>query len=224
MEKIIIAIDGPAGSGKSTTAQLLANRLNYLYIDTGAMYRAVTFLAMKNGILEDPEAIVRLLMNTRINLVYADGITRVFLNDDEVTEELRSREVNDQVSYISKIKDVRKELVRRQKKMGENFGVVMEGRDIGTVVFPHAKLKVFLIANLDIRAERRLNEVAQKGTNISLNDVKENLQSRDHIDSSREVDPLVKAPDAYTVDTTELTIEQQVEYIYGLAIEILKQD
>lgn len=223
MEKIIIAIDGPAGSGKSTTAQLLATLLNYLYIDTGAMYRAVTYLALKNGITNDEEAIVNLLLKTDIELVYSDGVTKVLLDGEDVTEPLRSKIVNDHVSFISKIKDVRKELVRRQKKMGEAGGVVMEGRDIGTVVFPNAQLKIFLIANLEIRAERRLHEVKQKGTHSTYSDIKENLLRRDTIDSSREVDPLTKAPDAYTVDTTELTIEQQVAYIYGLALDLLNK-
>jgi cytidylate kinase len=180
-------------------------------------------MALKNQIVDDPDAIVKQLLQTQIELVYSEGITKVLLDGEDVTDPLRSKIVNDNVSFISKIKDVRKELVRRQKKMGEAGGVVMEGRDIGTVVFPHAQLKIFLIANLETRAERRLHEVKKKGAQTTFTDIKQNLLSRDTIDSSREVDPLTKAADAFTVDTTELTIDQQVDFIYGLALKLLNQ-
>ena len=219
MKKIIIAIDGPAGSGKSTTARLVAEKLKYLYIDTGAMYRAVTYLAMDKNLLEDIDAIVELLKSTKVSLCYENGETRVFVNEREITEEIRSREINDQVSYISTIGGVRKELVQQQQKMGEVGGVVMEGRDIGTVVFPKADVKIFMVAALDTRAERRLKEFEDAGKQSTLTDVKTNLAKRDTIDSSRQLNPLVKAAEAVEVDTTHLSIDEQVEMIVKLAQE-----
>lgn len=223
MKKIIIAIDGPAGSGKSTTAKLVAEKMNYLYIDTGAMYRAVTYMAMEKNILEDTQAIVDLLQKSNLNLSYENGETRVFIGDEEVTEQIRSKEVNDQVSYISTIAGVRRQLVQLQQHMGNEGGVVMEGRDIGTVVYPNAELKIFLVAALDTRAERRLREFEIKGKHSSFSDVKSNLEKRDTIDSSRTLNPLVKAEEAVEVDTTHLTIEEQVDFIVKLAKKKVNQ-
>ncbi len=212
-EKLIIAIDGPAGSGKSTTAKLLAKKLGYLYIDTGAMYRAVTLFAIKNNLLGDEKKIIELASNLDIELKFEDGQTKVSVNGKDVTEEIRSLEVNQNVSPVSKIEGVRKILVQKQKEMGKNGGVVMEGRDITTVVFPNADLKVFLTASIDERARRRALEFSQKGQQVNLEEVKQNIIERDRIDSSRSVSPLTKSPDAIEIDTSNLTIEQQVDLI-----------
>lgn len=212
-EKLIIAIDGPAGSGKSTTAKLLAKKLGYLYIDTGAMYRAVTLFAIKNNILNDENKIIELASELDIELKLEDGITKVFVNGKDVSDEIRSLEVNQNVSPVSKIEGVRKILVEKQKQIGKNGGVVMEGRDITTVVFPNADVKVFLTASIDERARRRALEFAQKGQDVDIEKVKQNILERDRIDSSRSVSPLTKSPDAIEVDTSNLTIEEQVDLI-----------
>ncbi|BDQ01459.1 (d)CMP kinase [Ignavibacterium sp.] len=212
-EKLIIAIDGPAGSGKSTTAKLLAKKLGYLYIDTGAMYRAVTLYAIKNNILNDEEKIIELASKLNIELKFEDGQTKVNVNGKDVTEEIRSLEVNQNVSPVSKIEGVRKILVQKQKEMGKNGGVVMEGRDITTVVFPNADVKIFLTASIDERARRRALEFAQKGQQVDIEKVKQNILERDRIDSSRDVSPLTKSPDAVEIDTSNLSIEQQVDLI-----------
>lgn len=211
--KLIIAIDGPAGSGKSTTAKILADRIGYLYIDTGAMYRAITFLAIRDNFVNNSVEIINKTKNCKIELSYENGLTRVFVDGEEVTDFIREKDVNDCVSEISKIEEVRSELVRKQKELGKNGGVVMEGRDIGTVVFPHADVKVFLTASIDERAVRRTKEYVQKGKNIPMEDVKHNLETRDKIDSSRIVSPLKIAEDAFIVDTTALTVDEQVNEI-----------
>lgn len=218
-EKIIIAIDGPAGSGKSTTAKLVAEKLGFLYIDTGAMYRAITFAAIQNNILENYDAVIQLTKNSEIKLQFNDGITKVFLNELEVTEEIRSPLVNSQVSDISKINEVREELVAKQRKMGEVGDVVMEGRDIGTVVFPNAQIKVFLTASIDKRVDRRVKEYEDNGKLVKYEDVKHNLVNRDIIDSTRTVSPLLKADEALEIDTSNLSIDEQVEKIVKLVEE-----
>ncbi len=212
-KKLIIAIDGPAGSGKSTTAKLVAQKLNYLYIDTGAMYRAVTLFALRKGIIGKTDKIIELAKQLDIVLDFIDGETKITVNGEDVSKEIRSFEVNSNVSDISAIQSVREVLVKKQQKMGENGGVVMEGRDITTVVFPNADVKIFLTANIDQRAIRRAKEFSEKGTNVPLEKVKENLKSRDYIDSHREASPLTKTPDSIEVDTSDITIEQQVQKI-----------
>lgn len=212
-EKLIIAIDGPAGSGKSTTAKLLAKKLGYLYIDTGAMYRAVTLYAIKNNLLDDEEKIIELAKQLNIELKFENGQTKVSVNGKDVTDEIRSLEVNQNVSPVSKIEGVRKILVEKQKEMGKNGGVVMEGRDITTVVFPNADVKIFLTATIDERARRRALEFEQKGQQVDIEKVKQNILERDRIDSSRDVSPLTKSPDAIEIDTSNLSIEQQVDLI-----------
>lgn len=212
-EKLIIAIDGPAGSGKSTTAKLLAKKLGYLYIDTGAMYRAVTLYAIKNNLLDDEEKIIELAKQLNIELKFENGQTKVSVNGKDVTDEIRSLEVNQNVSPVSKIEGVRKILVDKQKEMGKNGGVVMEGRDITTVVFPNADVKIFLTATIDERARRRALEFEQKGQQVDIEKVKQNILERDRIDSSRDVSPLTKSPDAIEIDTSNLSIEQQVDLI-----------
>ena len=213
-KKLIVAIDGPAGSGKSTTAKLLANKLNYLYLDTGAMYRAITFLALKHKIVKNESEIVKLLKETDIELIYENGNSRVFANKIELSEEIRSHEVNSNVSDVSKIKQVRKILVQKQREIGALGGIVMEGRDIGTVVFPHADVKFFLTATIDERTKRRTKEMVEKGKHIHEDLVKESLLNRDKIDSTRKESPLQKAEDAIPVDTSFLTIDEQVNFIY----------
>lgn len=211
---LIIAIDGPAGSGKSTSAKLIAKKLGYLYIDTGAMYRAITFHALENGVIGDESLIVELARKCKIELSYDDGEVVVLLNNRNISKEIRSAEVNSFVSNVSKISEVRKLLVEKQREMAaKGSGIVMEGRDIGTVVFPNADVKIFLTATLDTRANRRANEYFEKGSEVLVDDIKSNLSNRDKIDSSRNDSPLTKAPDAIEVDTTNVTIDEQVNHI-----------
>ena len=211
---LIVAIDGPAGSGKSTSAKLIAKKLGYLYIDTGAMYRAVTFYALQEGAIKNEARIAELARKCKVNLEYKDGEVIVLLNGRNVSNEIRSSEVNSHVSDVSRISEVRKLMVEKQRTMAkQGNGVVMEGRDIGTVVFPEADVKIFLTASLDERANRRANEYIKKGADVLLNDIKNNLSSRDKIDSSRDDSPLTKAADAIEVDTTSLSIEEQVNRI-----------
>lgn len=213
-ENLIVAIDGPAGSGKSTSAKMVARKLGYLYIDTGAMYRAVTFASMRSGIMKDTDAIAELAEKAEIKLSFENGDTRVFLNNEELTDDIRSFEVNTNVSFVSAIERVRKSLVQKQREMGNTgCGVVMEGRDIATVVFPNADVKIFLTATIDQRTERRLKEYEGKGKNVSFDEIKKNLLYRDDLDSNRGVNPLIKAPDSIEVDTSTVSIDDQVALI-----------
>ncbi len=213
-KKLIVAIDGPAGSGKSTSAKLVAQKLGYVYIDSGAMYRAVTFLALKKNLLDNEKAISDLAYSTDIHLDFVDGETRVNVNGEDITEELRSIDVNQKVSEVSRIEDVRKALVKKQKEMGNRErGLVMEGRDITTVVFPNADVKIFLTASIEQRAKRRAEEYEKKGTVVSLDEIKKNIIERDKIDSTRKLSPLKKAFDAIEIDTSKVSIEEQVELI-----------
>lgn len=221
-DKIIIAIDGPAGAGKSTTAKLVADRLNYTYIDTGAMYRAVTLLALREN-LSDKNELIAKLKATDLQLKCEKGNITVLLNNEDVTGKIRTAEVNDFVSEISKIPEVRQELILKQKEIGKMGGVVMEGRDIGTVVFPNAELKIFLTAALETRINRRLLDFEKNGAHISDKEVKDNLTKRDEIDSTREISPLQKTDDAIEIDTSSMTIDKQVNLIVEKAKEILSK-
>jgi len=213
-KNLIIAIDGPAGSGKSTTAKIVAQKLDFLYIDTGAMYRAMTYLALRNNILDDEKKVVELADRCEIELDFINGVTQVKVNGENLTDYIRTIDVNKNVSKISKIEGLRKILVKKQREMAtKGNGVVMEGRDIGTVVFPEADVKVFLTAIIDERARRRAKEYAENGKHVPLNEIKSNLQYRDITDSNREASPLVKAEDAVLVDTSDVSIEEQVEMI-----------
>lgn len=221
-KKLIIAIDGPAGSGKSTSAKLVAKRLNYLYIDTGAMYRAVTLFALRNNLMGKNDEIIDMAQGLDIVLNFNDGGTNITVNGEDISKEIRTFEVNSNVSEISAIEGVRKILVKKQQAMGKNGGVVMEGRDIGTVVFPNAEVKIFLTAGIDERAKRRALEFSEKGTQIPVEKVKENLKNRDFIDSNRAASPLTKSPDAIIVDTSNTTIDEQVELIIKEVNKVLK--
>jgi CMP/dCMP kinase len=223
-KNFIIAIDGPAGSGKSTSAKMVAQRLGYLYIDTGAMYRAVTYLALKLNKIDDIEAVSEIALNTDITLSFIDGKTYVQADGYDITDEIRTFEVNSNVSNVSKISEVRKALVRKQQEMGSQVcGVVMEGRDISTVVFPDADVKIYLTAEIDKRAERRLKEFSATGTTLSIEEVKDNLVERDKIDSTRDVSPLRKAKDAFLVDTSSVTIDEQVDIITEIAKKVAEE-
>ena len=212
-KKIIIAIDGPAASGKSSAAKYLAEKLGFIYLDTGAMYRAVTYLALKNNIQNDTKAIVELVKNLDMRLEFNNGVTNVFVDGEDVTDFIRSPEVSSMVSEVSIIPEVRNELVKLQRKIGENVDLVAEGRDTTTVVFPNADLKVFLTADIDERTKRRFEEYLSKGRTVTFEDVRANLSKRDRIDSSREHSPLSKADDAFELDTTNLTIDEEIQKI-----------
>ncbi|MCG8310451.1 MAG: (d)CMP kinase [Cytophagales bacterium] len=219
MKKIVIAIDGNSGCGKSSTAKALARQLRYIYIDTGAMYRAVTLFFIKHKIdlkndLDVAEALKQIDISFEYNIV--TGKNETFLNGKNVERDIRQMEVSNLVSPVSEISQVRKKLVDQQRRLGEGKGVVMDGRDIGTVVFPNAELKIFMTADLEIRAKRRQLELAEKGTKVALNDVIDNLKNRDIIDSSRADSPLRKADDAHVVDTSHLTFDEQVDKILEL--------
>ena len=214
-----VAIDGPAGSGKSSTAKLVAKRLGYLFIDTGAMYRAVTLLAIRTGNLDNKEALLSLLPGYKITLKPGEDGNIVFLNDEDVSAVIRTEEINQNVSKISSISEIRTELVRMQQEMGKEGGVVMEGRDIGSVVFPDADFKFFFTATVDERAKRRLSELQAQGAKMSFDEVRASIIRRDKYDSGREVSPLSKTDDAIEIDTTSMTLEQQCDHIVKLVRE-----
>ena len=219
---IIIAIDGPAASGKSSVAKQLAGKLKYLYVDTGAMYRAITFYALENDFINDHQKLIESLKDLELELEYENGLTRVFLNGIEVTDKIRSPKVNANVSDISKIPEVRKKMVKLQQKMAQNKNIVVEGRDTTTVVFPNADLKIFLTADVKERAKRRYLEYKEKGEDVTLEGVEASIKRRDEIDSSRKISPLKKADDAIELDTTDLTINEEIENIVKELKEIEK--
>jgi CMP/dCMP kinase len=213
-KKLVIAIDGPAASGKSTTARLVAERLGYLHLDTGAMYRAIAAKVIRLGIdPEDATAVVALLPTTHVELRREDGSLRVILDSEDVTEEIRSQAVTRAVSPVSSIPGVREAMVGEQRRLGAEGGVVLEGRDIGTVVFPDADLKVFLVAGIRARAGRRQGELEARGHTVALEAVVRELEERDRLDSTRATAPLRKAADAIELDTSNLTIEEQVNAV-----------
>ncbi|WP_067725617.1 (d)CMP kinase [Oceanobacillus damuensis] len=213
-KNIAIAIDGPAAAGKSTVAKIIADRLSYVYIDTGAMYRALTLKALREDIeMEDESAIIDLLMHTEIHLRQSDEGQVVLLDGADVTDEIRFQDVTTKVSHVAKHVSVRAEMVRRQQKLATERGVVMDGRDIGTHVLPDAEVKIFLSASVEERAKRRYEENVKKGIASNLEVLKKEIEERDRIDSSREAAPLIKAADAIEVDTTSLSIIQVAERI-----------
>ncbi|MBM4175816.1 MAG: (d)CMP kinase [Ignavibacteria bacterium] len=219
---IIIAIDGPAGSGKSTTAKHLAEKLDYIYVDTGAMYRAVTHFALQRKI--NPEFSEKLInLVDRMDFQFVQNGEELLVNGENVSEAIRSPEVSKNVSVYSKISEVRKLLVKKQREFGKRGRIVMEGRDITTTVFPNADLKIFLTAEIDIRAYRRMLELKAKGVELELDDVKLNIESRDKIDSSRDTSPLMITEDSIIIDTTRMSISEQVNAIYEKATAIIKK-
>jgi len=219
-KKISIAIDGPAAAGKSTVAKIVAEKLSYIYIDTGAMYRALTYKAIANQLdLNDQEALMDCLLATKIELKPSENGQLVFIDHTNITDEIRTSEVTNSVSYVAIHHKVRGEMVKRQQSFAKNGGVVMDGRDIGTHVLPNAEVKVFLRASVEERAVRRHAENLQKGFPSDLNILKEEIAARDKIDSEREVAPLKKADDATEIDTTSLTIPEVVEKIMLLVHE-----
>ncbi|MBP4088838.1 (d)CMP kinase [Enterococcus faecalis] len=217
MGKISIAIDGPASSGKSTVAKILAKQLNYVYCDTGAMYRAITYLALQNQIdIQAEEPLVALCVNHTISFQQAENGQRVFIDGHEVTKAIRQPDVTNAVSAVSKHTKVREEMVALQQKIGQAGGVVMDGRDIGTAVLPKAEVKIFLVASVEERAERRFKENQEKGIETDFETLKAEIERRDYLDSTREVSPLVQASDAVKIDTTGLTIEEVVAAIQNV--------
>ena len=221
MNNLIIAIDGPAGSGKTTSAKVVAEHFNYLYIDTGAMYRAVTLFCIKNNLGLDEKLICESLKNIKIDLIPSDKGQRTLLNGEDVSVYIRLPEVTKLVSPVSAMACVREAMVNQQRQIGRNKAVVMDGRDIGTVVFPDADLKIFLVATIEARAKRRFLELQKSGITIPLEEIMEQIISRDEYDSSRENSPLKKADDAIEIDTSNLSIEQQTKLIIQYAEKLI---
>ncbi|EFB33193.1 cytidylate kinase [Segatella oris F0302] len=220
MKKITIAIDGFSSCGKSTMAKDLAKKLGYVYVDTGAMYRAVTLYAMRNGLFNADGSIktadLERQMN-KINITFKLNKTAerpdTYLNDELVENDIRTLEVSNHVSQIAAVPFIREAMVAQQQRMGKDKGVVMDGRDIGTTVFPEAELKVFVTASAEVRAQRRYDELKEKGMPADFNDILKNVQERDYIDSHREVSPLRKAPDAIELDNSHMTIAEQSAWL-----------
>lgn len=228
MQKITIAIDGFSSTGKSTIAKQLAKHLGYIYVDSGAMYRAVTFFAMQQKYIDDEHfdinALVANLHNVTIHfkLNAETGNADVYLNGTNVEKQIRTLEVSNCVSRVAAVPDVRYQLVRQQQEMGKEKGVVMDGRDIGTVVFPDAELKIFMTASAETRAQRRFEELTNRGDDVNFEDVLRNIQERDYIDSHRADSPLLKAEDAIEIDNSDLTLDQQFQKVLELVTMTLE--
>ena len=222
MSNITIAIDGYSSCGKSTLAKALAAKLNYAYIDSGAMYRSVTLYCMRKGLIVNkkfnPEEIIACLPEIQLKFEFNPytKTSETYLNNENVEKEIRSMEIAENVSKISTIKQVREHMVAIQRQFGINKGVVMDGRDIGTHVFPNAELKLFMTADIETRVNRRMDELTSKGEHVEFDEVKQNLQQRDYDDTHRKESPLTKAKDAIVLDNTDLNKEEQLEYVIKL--------
>lgn len=230
MKKIVIAIDGYSSCGKSTMAKNLARQLGYVYVDTGAMYRAVTLYALRHQLFKadgevDAASLQRAMPDIRISFQFnkQTGKPDTYLNDELVEQEIRTMKVSEKVSKIAALPFVRTALVTQQQRMGKDKGIVMDGRDIGTVVFPHAELKIFVTASAEVRAQRRYDELQQKGMPARYDDILKNVQERDYIDSHREVSPLRKADDAIELDNSNLTIDEQQQWLLQQVDKVLQQ-
>lgn len=231
MKKITIAIDGYSSTGKSTIAKQLAKALGYVYVDTGAMYRAVTLFAMRNNFIgdgnqEDIPTLVSSLSEVQLSFTFNETLdfAEMYLNSENVEKEIRSLEVSRYVSRIAEIEEVRHKLVDMQKKMGGEKGIVMDGRDIGTVVFPDAELKIFMTASPEKRAYRRYKELLDKGEDVNYDDVLKNVTYRDDIDSNREFSPLRKAKEAIAFDNSDMGLKEQFERMYNFALRIIEKE
>jgi cytidylate kinase len=229
MKKITIAIDGFSSTGKSTLAKQLAKKLEYVYVDTGAMYRAVTLFAMKSGFVDagkvDEDALVSSLDDIELNFIFNSdlGFAEMYLNGENVEKEIRTMPVSKNVSQVSVIQAVREKLVAMQQAMGVDKGIVMDGRDIGTVVFPNAELKIFMTASPEKRAVRRYKELLDSGEDVVYEDILENVQKRDYIDSNRAISPLKRAEDAIKFDNSDLGLEDQFQRIYEHSLRVIEK-
>ena len=226
MKKITIAIDGFSSTGKSTIAKQLAKKLNYVYVDTGAMYRAVALFVLNNGLINEAgevknlvEKLPEITLNFKLN--EETGNADMYLNGENVEKEIRTLRVSNVVSTVAAISEVRKKLVEQQKKMGAEKGVVMDGRDIGTVVFPDAELKLFMTASAKTRAHRRYKELVDRGEEVTFDAVLKNVQERDHLDSNREDSPLIQAETAIEFDNSDMGLEEQFERIHEFAKRVI---
>ncbi|MBT8312293.1 MAG: (d)CMP kinase [Flavobacteriaceae bacterium] len=230
MRKITIAIDGFSSTGKSTVARQLAGALAYAYVDTGAMYRAITLYALRSGFISG-DTVDQDRLNANLKHLHIEfrhnpetGRSDMYLNGQNVEKEIRTLEVSRAVSQVSVIPEVREKLVALQRKMGENKGIVMDGRDIGTVVFPDAELKIFMTASPDIRASRRYKELLDRGEEVAYEEVLENVRKRDHIDANRSVSPLKQAQGAVVIDNSDMGLEEQFERLHNLAQQVIRED
>ncbi|MDF0717530.1 (d)CMP kinase [Muricauda sp. 334s03] len=230
MGKITIAIDGYSSTGKSTIAKRLASTLNYIYVDTGAMYRAVTFFALQEGIINDRGEVDEATLIDKLSEVHLKfvsnketGRSDMFLNDENVEKEIRTMQVSGFVSKVAAIKEVREKLVKIQQEMGKDKGIVMDGRDIGTVVFPDAELKLFMTASPETRAARRYKELLEKGEEVTYAEVLKNVEERDRIDSTRTISPLTKAKDAIEFDNSDMGLEEQFERIHDFSQRVIER-
>lgn len=229
MKKITIAIDGFSSTGKSTLAKQLAKKLQYIYVDTGAMYRAVTLFAMRAGLVDagnvDEDTLEQKLGDIELKFVFNSdlGFAEMYLNGENVEKEIRTMPVSKNVSQVAVLEAVRKKLVALQQAMGVDKGIVMDGRDIGTVVFPDAELKIFMTASPEKRAVRRYKELLDRGENVVYEDILENVQKRDYIDSNREISPLRKADDAIEFDNSDLGLEDQFQRIYEHSLRVIEK-
>ena len=224
MKKIKIAIDGPAASGKSTTAKIIAQKLNYLYIDTGAMYRALTLVILNAKIdISNKKEIIKISKKSKIELRQIDNELHTFLNDKDVSHEIRLPQINQVISSISAYPEIRKIMVEKQRTLSKDGGIVMDGRDIGTVVLQDAEVKIYMEAQLEERAKRRYNELKSKGVQADLAEIKKEIARRDQIDSTRAASPLKPAEDAIIIDTSNLTIEEQTNACLELINNYFRQ-
>jgi cytidylate kinase len=224
LKKITIAIDGFSSTGKSTIAKELATKLHYVYVDSGAMYRAVALYAMQHEIIEtdkfDKEALINCLKDIKLDFKFNStlGFAEIFLNSVNVEHDIRTLEVSNFVSRVAEISEVRRKLVEQQQDMGKHKGVVMDGRDIGTVVFPNAELKFFINASAEKRAKRRFDELIIRGDLVSYDEILKNVQDRDYIDSTRKDSPLIKSEDAIEIDNSDLGLKEQFDIIYKIVL------